>query len=311
MMKDTVRLLQRLGFGDYEAKAYIGLLKGGPMTGYELAKISGVPRANVYEVLPKLEERGAVVRVDSPSGAHYSAVPTSQLMPRLADRFNDDLAAAEEALVGQAEVINQDYAWNVESYRSVVDHARTLADGAEKEMLLALWPQEAELLSENLSEAEERGVSVTTLCLAACAQECGNCRGTIYRNRLSPDEAGRWLVASIDGKEMLAGEIDKHENAHAIRTTHRLLVELAGWYVRNSIALATLVSDLGDRLPGMLSGQATQVLASLSRGGLAGGWLEEMRAALGRPPTRPPGKEAAALPQKSVGTEEPIDRADR
>lgn len=287
-MKDMVRLLQRLGFGDYEAKAYIGLLQGGSMTGYELAKVSGVPRANVYEVLPKLEERGAVVRVDTPSGARYSAVPASQLMPRLADRFNDDLAAAEEALAGRPAAINQDYAWNVESYRSVIDHARTLAGSAESEMLLAVWPQEAELLAGNLSEAEERGISVTTLCLAGCAQECGNCRGSIYRHRLSPDEAGRWLVASIDGKEMLAGEIDKHENAHAIRTTQRLLVELAAWYVRNSIALATLVSDLGDRLPGMLSGQATQVLASLSRGGMAGGWLEEMRVALNRPPTRLP-----------------------
>jgi HTH-type transcriptional regulator, sugar sensing transcriptional regulator len=310
-MKDTVRLLQRLGFGDYEAKAYIGLLQGGPMSGYELAKVSGVPRANVYDVLPKLEERGAVVRLDSPSGARYSAVPTSQLMPRLADRFNDDLAAAEEALVGQAEAINQDYAWNVESYRSVIDHARTLADGAEKEMLLAVWPQEAELLSENLLDAEERGVSVTTLCLAACAQECGNCRGSIYRYRLSPDEASRWLVVGIDGKEMLAGEIDKHESAYAIRTTHKLLVELAGWYVRNSIALATLVSDLGDRLPGMLSRHGSQVLASLSRGGLAGGWLEQLRAVLGRPPTRPPGKEAAALPQAAVGREEPINRVDQ
>ncbi len=43
-MKDMVRLLQRLGFGDYEAKAYIGLLQGGSMTGYELAKVSGVPQ---------------------------------------------------------------------------------------------------------------------------------------------------------------------------------------------------------------------------------------------------------------------------
>jgi hypothetical protein len=98
---------------------------------------------------------------------------------------------------------------------------------------------------------------------------------------------------------MLAGEIDKHENAYAIRTTHRLLVELAGWYVRNSIVLATLVEDLGDRLPGMLSGQATRVLASLSRGGMMGGWLEEMQDALSRPPTRLPGKETADLPRNS------------
>src|SRR6476620_634079 len=98
-MMETIQILKRLGFREYEARAYTALLKSspmrGPMSGYELAKLSGIPRANVYDLLPRLEERGAVVRVDSPSGARYSAVPTSQLMPRLADRFNDDLAAAE------------------------------------------------------------------------------------------------------------------------------------------------------------------------------------------------------------------------
>jgi predicted transcriptional regulator len=308
-MQDTVRILQRLGFGDNEARAYIGLLQGGSMTGYELAKISGVPRANVYDLLPKLEERGAVVRIESPSGARYSAVPASQLMPRLADRFNDDLAAAEEALLGQPEVADQDYAWNVESYRSVIDHARTLADDAKEEMLVALWPQEAELLAGNLSKAEERGVSVTTLCLAGCSQECGNCRGSVYRYRLSPNETNRWLVVGIDGKEMLAGEVDRRENAYAIRTTHQLLVELAGWYVRNSIALATLVSDLGDRLPEMLSPQAAQVLASLSRSGLKEGWLEQMQDVLYRLPMNSPVKEVDIMPNPLAGRREPMDSA--
>ncbi|MFL5732109.1 MAG: TrmB family transcriptional regulator [Chloroflexia bacterium] len=295
---DTALLLQRLGFGDYEARAYIGLLRNGEITGYELAKVSGVPRANVYEVLPRLEARGAVVRVDSPSGARYSAVPTSQLMPRLADRFNDDLAAAEEALLDKGPVANQDYSWNVEGYRPVIDHARTLVDDAENELLLAVWPQEARALAASVSAAEARGVPVTTLCLAGCARECGNCHGNIYRYRLSPEEGSRWLVVGADGKEMLAGEIDNDpadDEAYAIRTTHRMLVEFGGWYVRNSIALATLVSDLGDRLPGILSPHAAQVLSSLKRGGLAAGWLEQMRDALHRPPTTPPGKEVTNI----------------
>jgi hypothetical protein len=308
--KDTVQLLQRLGFGDYEARAYIGLLRGGEMTGYELAKVSGIPRANVYDVLPRLEERGAVVRVDSPSGARYSGVPISQLMPRLADRFNDDLTAAEKALLDLGEVTKEDYSWNLEGYRSVIDHARTLVDEAEGEIVMAVWPQEARALSDNLSKAKEREVSVTTLCLAGCVQECGNCQGNIHRYRLSPEEESRWLIVGIDGKEMLAGEIDNHENrsttidendreAYAIRTTHRMLVELGGWYVRNSIALATLVSDLGERLPAMLSTQAARVLSTLSSGGLAGGWLEQMRAALHRPHLSPFSGEDIPMPQET------------
>lgn len=304
--KSTVQLLQKLGFGDYEARAYLALLRGAPeMSGYEVARESGVPRANVYDVLPRLEERGAVVRVDSPSGARYSAVPTSQLMPRLAERFNDDLTAAERALLAQGEATNQDYSWNVEGYSAVIDHARTLVDEAEREIVLAVWPHEARALANNLSSAEERDVSVTTLCLAGCAQECGNCQGNVHRYRLSPEEESRWLVVGVDGKEMLAGEIDNQsaeegdQDAYAIRTTHRMPVELGQWYVRNSIALATLVSDLGERLPALLSPHAAGVLATLSRGGKAGGWLEQMRTVLRRPPTNPAVTEAAPLPTES------------
>ena len=54
-MKDTAQILQRLGFGDYEARAYTALLQRSPMTGYEIAKLSRIPRANVYDILPRLE----------------------------------------------------------------------------------------------------------------------------------------------------------------------------------------------------------------------------------------------------------------
>jgi hypothetical protein len=224
-------------------------------------------------------------------------------MSRLADRFNDDLTAAEQALLDQGEAANEDYSWNIDGYRAVIDHARTLVDAAQREIVMAVWPQEALALANNLSSAEERELSVTTLCLAGCVQECGNCQGNIHRYRLSPEEESRWLVIGIDGKEMLAGEIDNQSaeegdrDAHAIRTTHRMPVELGQWYVRNSIALATLVSDLGERLPALLSPHAAGVLATLSRGGTAGGWLEQMRTALRRPPMNPAITEAAPVPQ--------------
>ena len=57
-------------------------------------------------------------------------------------------------------------------------------------------------------------------------------------------------MVAADAKEMLAGEIRSDDTAYAVRTTQQMLVELAGWYVRNSVALATLVTDLGDRMPG-------------------------------------------------------------
>lgn len=40
-----VELWMDIGFTEYEAKAYIALLRLGPATGYQIAKESGVPRS--------------------------------------------------------------------------------------------------------------------------------------------------------------------------------------------------------------------------------------------------------------------------
>jgi sugar-specific transcriptional regulator TrmB len=76
-MADIVALLQQLGFSEYEARAYTALLQRSPLNGYELAKAAGLPRANVYAVLQKLEERNAVGRQESPTGVRYAPRPRS------------------------------------------------------------------------------------------------------------------------------------------------------------------------------------------------------------------------------------------
>src|SRR6266542_3193328 len=67
-MTDATALLQQLGFSEYEARAYLALLQRNPLNGYELAKVSGLPRANVYAVLQKLEDRGRSFASTHPTG---------------------------------------------------------------------------------------------------------------------------------------------------------------------------------------------------------------------------------------------------
>jgi sugar-specific transcriptional regulator TrmB len=52
--------LRRLGFTDYEARAYAALSAARPETAYEIAKRAVLPRANVYAALRALEARGAI-----------------------------------------------------------------------------------------------------------------------------------------------------------------------------------------------------------------------------------------------------------
>lgn len=285
-MDDVAGLLHGLGFGDYEARAYVALLQRSPLNGYELAKASGVPRANVYSVLQKLEDRGAVVRLDTPGGTRYAPLPPDELVDRLGTRLQSTLHAAERALKNIAAPAAHNEVWNVQGYAAMLEHARALIDGAEQQLLVATRPQEARALVPNITDAAQRGVAITTLCLAACANECGGCRGNIYRYRVQPDERDGWLVLVPDDAEVLAGAIDPSDEAQAVRTRQRLLVELTGWFIRHSIALAAVLSELGSRLERELSAPTLAVLASVGPGG---GWLEHMRGLLNRGETQPNG----------------------
>jgi hypothetical protein len=93
---------------------------------------------------------------------------------------------------------------------------------------------------------------------------------------VAPEKRARWLVLVSDDAELLAGEIDQDEEALTVRTRQRVLVELAAWYIRHSIALATLFNDLGSRLKHLLKPETKSVLASVGSVAHKAGWLEHM-----------------------------------
>jgi len=269
--------LQQLGFSQYEAQAYVALLQRNPLTGYELAKVSGIPRPNIYPVLARLEERGAIVRLEDDGGTHYAAVASDELVGRLRSQFQHSLEAARCSLSEINKVSEYEHIWNMRGYPATLEHARAMVDGADKELLAAVWPQEAQALKDNLRAAEQRGVEVTTLCMAGCPRECGNCQGNVHRYPVAPYTQDRWLVLIPDQREVLAGEIKPAGETLSVRTFQKMLVSLASWYIRHSIALAALLRDAGDQIEALLTPETRRVLDSIAPGESQGGWLEHMR----------------------------------
>jgi predicted transcriptional regulator len=277
-MADIAALLQQLGFSEYEARAYLALVQRNPLNGYELAKASGIPRANVYAVLQKLEERGAVVRLDMPSGARYAPVAPAELTERIGSRFQDVLRAAQQALKDLAAPADTEYVWNIQGYEALLDHAHTLIDATQERLLVAVGRQEAAALAAPLAQAEARGAAVTTLCLDECPQECGDCRGAICRSCAVLGAEQRWLVLVSDEAEVLAGEIDHQDGVLAVRTRQRLQADLASWYIRHSMALTAVLKDLNRHPDQVLAPETHTLLQSVDRPNRRGGWLDQLRA---------------------------------
>ena len=71
--------LHKLGFTPIEATVFITLCKHGSLTGYEVAKLSGISRSNVYAALYSLQEKGKC-EVSEGETAKYTAISKEELI---------------------------------------------------------------------------------------------------------------------------------------------------------------------------------------------------------------------------------------
>lgn len=277
---DPVALLGELGLGGYEARAYLTLLRQGPLTGYQLAKASGIPRANIYAVLRRLEERGAVVAVQAESGRSYRAVDFREFLARLERSFELRLRQVARALDRAVRAADGllavgAYVYNFTGYANLVAQAGRLIESARRQLLVSGWEPELEKLAPALNLAQERRAAVTLVCMSGCTAPCGRCPGRVYRYRLGEAGDCRWLLVITDGRELVAGQVEADGRVVGTSTRQQLLVAIASWYIRHTVAVAETVRALGPRLAGLLDEDARQALLEAVGERLpCGSWFE-------------------------------------
>jgi sugar-specific transcriptional regulator TrmB len=100
--------LTRLGLTGYEARAYLALTRRGIATGAELARLAGLPRQRIYDVLEGLVARGfATIRAGRP--LQYSAVAPAEAIERLLEERRRELADAEQLAAEAAARLTETY----------------------------------------------------------------------------------------------------------------------------------------------------------------------------------------------------------
>ena len=271
----TVPELQALGFTEYEAKAYVALLQAGPLTGYQVAKASGIPRPNVYPLLERLEQRGALTRVETEGRVRYRAVPAADMLRDISRNFSSQLDRAQDALAALRQPAVPEYVRSLQGYEVVLGASESLIAATNQELLLALGPTESSRLASTIDKAHRRGVRVSTLCIEGCARECGNCCGRVYRYPIASDFESRWLVIASDERELLVGQVASNGKASAALTRLEGIVAVGSQYVRNTVALAELARIVGSR-PGGIDDEAALEALRIATSAPGGKWLESL-----------------------------------
>lgn len=158
--EELVATLEDAGLSPYEAKTYVALLELGTASASELARASDVPQPRVYDVLTSLADRDYVETYESDSLRARAHSP-ARVLEDLTDRAQRLETAAEEVerRWSQPE-LESSRASIVERFQTVVDRARSFAEGADYQIQLSASPETFRTLRSAVRDAHERGVSV-------------------------------------------------------------------------------------------------------------------------------------------------------
>ena len=247
MPNDPIAMLVQIGFSEYEAKAYVALLRTGPATGYELAKVSGVPRSMIYEVLGKLAARGAAMTLRKEGGTMYAPVPADELLERLRREQEEIIVALRDNLAALGQPAGLEYVWNIEGQENVLARATEMVAEARQEIYLSLQPAVFPHLREALIEAAERGVRVVAYTPQPLELAGVQVVVTPVSEEASARVEGLWLVLVVDEEEVLIGEWLAAAPARASWTNSPLVVFIAEHHLRTDPYLPQILTCLGEQ----------------------------------------------------------------
>jgi sugar-specific transcriptional regulator TrmB len=243
---DPVAKLVRIGFSEYEAKAYLALLQESPATGYQLSKLSGVPRSMIYEVLGKLTARGAAMSMRGEGTTKYAPVPAEELLDHARREHDELITSLKDELAGLPAQSELEYVWNIEGHSNVMAKAKEMVAQAKKSIYLALVPVTFPSLRGVLEEAVGRGVRVVLYTTGDL--ELPGARVAVARvsEQTLGQARGLGLMLVIDGEEVLIGEWLTATQARGWWTSSPLLVFIAEHHLRTDLYLPRILAMLGE-----------------------------------------------------------------
>lgn len=270
MNETPVDKLLKIGFSEYEAKAYMALLSKNPVSGYELAKISGVPRSMIYEVLGKLTARGAAMTLHSGNVTRYAPCPAEEFLTQMHREHTDLIDSLKNELTSFIETPELEYVWNIEGDDNITAKALEMIGQAERQIYLALRPVSFPVLQAALIQAIARGVRVVVYTTGELELPGAQVMVAHVAEETLEQARGLGLILVMDGEEVLIGEWLTAVQAWASWTRSPLFVFLAEHHLRTDLYLPQILAELGEQALNLIHEEDRDLFARALESHLSG-----------------------------------------
>ncbi len=250
-----IETLQQLGFTQYEAQCYLGLLRQHPLNGSQLSVVCGVPRSMVYQTLNRLEEKEAVVRVNGESGEpqQYEPVAPKLVITNLSAHFQATCEKAEQELNTLVQTPPAEVVLNIVGTEDILRRAAMLILQAQQRISLMGGSPELVALEPDLQAAVARGVSARIVSVGTAPAVDGQIVSFLGENVSAPT---RFLILIADTLPVLIATFPPDLSATAVLTENPILARLLLAFLNTEYYIVRL----SNQNPGLVGEMLAQVL---------------------------------------------------
>lgn len=245
-----IEQLTLFGLSRQEAAIYLCLLKNEELTGYEVAKLTGISRSNVYNGLASLVEHGAAYMIEGAS-SKYLAVALQEFCENRI-RY---LMKVQEQLVtdGPKKSLPREGYITIDGYEHICDKIRHMLLGAEKRIYFSAtgaFLEEWEAEIRELVKAEKKVVLISEDNKDLFSQDEELRDGIIqyrvpehFRETEEEEQQMDQIRLIIDSEYILTGAVTGRNSDTCLYSGQKNFVRVFKDAMRNEIALIKIARN--------------------------------------------------------------------
>jgi HTH-type transcriptional regulator, sugar sensing transcriptional regulator len=237
--------MKQLGFSEYECKAYLKLLEDFPLTGYTLAKHSGIPRSRIYDVLDNLTAKQMVfVQEEKKNKLYYPIEPDifiNKTKAHYEGVFSNISKFSSKLYQGKKQ---DDKLVVIRGRKGIINFLKVLINGAQKRISMSIWEEELNDITEELNLAMEKGVALRGMYFG----ENSPFETLVPHRRLKryfAEKKERYMSVIIDGTHVVSGVVSRGEDSKVNWTQDEGFIEVSEDYIAHDLVVNLYSASLG------------------------------------------------------------------
>ena len=245
-MKNLLQYLQMLNFSQYESKAYLSLLQQGQVTGYELAKNSGIPASKIYAVLNRLVEKEVIMALDS-EPIRYTPLPPDEIVNRFKGNYQRafNTLSRELTKIYRSDAADDHYIWNLSGRQEILSRISQFVDQSQKFLYLSVWDEELLDFKASLALAQQRGVQISVVHYGHEILGFGREYRHGREHQIREQRGARRIALEIDDNKVILAHFLENGDSHALWTQSKGVVLLAKDYIIHDIYTIRMAEKFG------------------------------------------------------------------